>query len=92
MSTGQHDNADVRPALPVSEPTRTFKAISDFSIYRVVNEDIQQSLVEISGYDLNINFNMSYIRSVEDVEAACEGISQLFRDLIMEKLLANQKQ
>lgn len=34
---------------------------------------------------------MQYLKSIEDVEAACSGISQLFRDTIMEKLLEGNK-
>ncbi len=92
MTEKKQDPQDIAPVQPITEPTRTFKAISDLTIYKIVNEDIKQTLVEITGYDVNVNFNMSYLRSVEDVEAACNGISQLFRDLIMEKLLGNQKQ
>lgn len=92
MSEKEKDNRDAAPVQQITEPTRAFKAISDLTVYKIVNDDIKQTLVEITGYDVNINFNMSYLRSVEDVEAACDGISQLFRDLIMEKLLGNQKQ
>ena len=69
-----------------------FKMITDRSIYRVVNEEIDKTLVEISGYDLQIGFNMEYLRSMEEVEAAIEGLGNLFRDLIMEKLLEYRKQ
>lgn len=75
----------------VDEPTVRFKAISDRIVREVVNADTKQVLVHISGYDLQINFNMQYLKSVEDVEAACSGIAQLFRDIIMDKLLAGNK-
>ena len=54
----------------VDEPRVEFKMISDRSVCKIVNEDINQTLVEISGYDLQINFNMEYLNSIEDVEAA----------------------
>lgn len=76
----------------VDEPRVEFKMISDRSIYNIVNEDINKTLVEISGYDLQINFNMEYLNSIEDVEAAVTGIGNLFRDIIMEKLLEHKKQ
>lgn len=76
----------------VDEPRVEFKMISDRSVCKIVNEDINQTLVEISGYDLQINFNMEYLNSIEDVEAAVTGIGNLFRDAIMEKLLEHKKQ
>lgn len=76
----------------ISEPVVKFRVNSDRIVREVVNEEINQVLVHISGYDLQINFNMQYLKSVEDVEAACNGISQLFRDMIMEKLLEGNKQ
>lgn len=75
----------------VDEPIVQFKAISDRIIREVINADTNKVLVHISGYDLQINFNMQYLKSVEDVEAACSGIAQLFRDIIMEKLLDGNK-
>lgn len=76
----------------VDEPVVQFKVNSDRIIREVVNADTKQVLVHISGYDLQINFNMQYLKSVEDVEAACGGIAQLFRDIIMDKLLEGNKQ
>ena len=76
----------------VDEPRVEFKMISDRSVYNIVNEDINKTLVEISGYDLQINFNMEYLNSIEDVEAAVTGLGNLFRDIIMEKLLEHKKQ
>ena len=75
----------------ISEPTVKFRINSDRIVREVINEEINQVLVHISGYDLQINFNMQYLKSVEDVEAACSGLSQLFRDMIMEKLLEGNK-
>lgn len=75
----------------VDEPIVQFKTISDRIVREVINADTRQVLVHISGYDLQINFNMQYLKSVEDVEAACSGIAQLFRDMIMEKLLEVNK-
>lgn len=75
----------------IDEPTVQFKAISDRIVREVIKADTKQVLVHISGYDLQINFNMQYLKSVEDVEAACSGIAQLFRDFIMDKLLEGNK-
>lgn len=69
------------------EPKVEFRVISDRGLFAVQNPEIQKNLVEISGYDLQVNFNMEYLNSIEDVEAAVSGLSDLFRELIMEKLL-----
>jgi len=69
------------------EPKIEFRVISDKGLLAIKNPDINKNLVEISGYDLQVNFNMEYLNSIEDVEAAVNGISDLFRELIMEKLL-----
>jgi hypothetical protein len=69
------------------EPKIEFRVISDKGLLAIKNPDINKNLVEISGYDLQVNFNMEYLNSIDDVEAAVNGISDLFRELIMEKLL-----
>lgn len=76
----------------VNEPTVHFKLISDRIIREIINPEIKEPLVRISGYDLQIDFNMKYLKSINDVEAACNGIAQLFRDEIMEVLLNGNKQ
>lgn len=76
---------------PVDEATVTFKLITDRDVMNVINEDIKEPLVEISGYDLQIRFNMQYLKSVEDIDAACRGISDLFRQTILEKLLEHRQ-
>lgn len=76
----------------IDEAEVRFKLISDRTVLNIINQDIQEPLVEISGYDLQINFNMQYLKSVEDIDAACKGLSDLFREVIMEKLLEYRKQ
>ena len=72
-------------------PTILFKTITDKTNLSIINEEHDNSLVEISGYGLSIDFNMEYINSIEDVEMAVGGISDLFRRLIMESLLKNKQ-
>lgn len=76
----------------VDEPEVKFKLISGRDIMEVNSADNGEKLIEISGYDLQINFNMQYLKSLEDIEAACKGISDLFKETIMEKLLEYRKQ
>lgn len=76
----------------VDEPIVKFRLVSDRDVINIVNDDIKETLVEISGYDFQINFNMQYLKSVEDINAARNGIADLFQQLIMEKLLEYRKQ
>ena len=50
------------------------------------------SLIKITGYDLQFWFNPKYLKTVEDIEAACNGVHNLFRELIMEQMLDKSKQ
>lgn len=77
--------------VPVSEPRVEFRLISDRSVFNVVNPEIQKTLVEISGYDLQIKFNLEYLNTMADVEAAIEGLGKLFREIILEKLLEDKQ-
>lgn len=74
----------------IQEPTVHFKLISDRIIREVINPEINQPLVRISGYDLQIDFNLQFIKSVEDIEAACNGLADLARQAIMEQLLESK--
>lgn len=76
----------------VNEPTVHFKLITDRIIREINNPEINQTLIRISGYDLQIDYNLQYLKSVEDIEAACNGIAQLFREDIMRILLERNKQ
>ena len=73
---------------PVAEPTIKFNVISDRDVYKVVSEKKKDlTLIEITGYGLQINFNMEYLRSLDDINAAGEAVGILFRDIMLEKLL-----
>lgn len=92
----ENEKKDVQPMTldmnSVPDPPVTFRTIADHDILNVVNGDNHEVLVEISGYGLQINFNMQYLKSLEDIDAACRGISELFRRTIMQKLLDHSKQ
>lgn len=73
---------------PVEEPVVKFRSLSDRDVYKVVSENNKDiTLIEITGYDLQINFNMEYLKSLQDVNAASEAIGTMFRDIILDKLL-----
>lgn len=76
----------------VAEPTITFKVITDRDQFLINNADTKETLVEISGYDLSIDFNMKHINSMEDVESAVGGLGEMFRKIILDKLLEHKNQ
>ena len=80
------------PQLPRTEdePRVVFCSISDRDVLRIYREDTEQTLAEISGYDLAISFNLKFINSIQDVEAVLEGLSELFRDAIMKQILEDK--
>lgn len=73
-----------------NEPKVVFRAMSDRDVLRIYNEETDQTLAEVSGYDLEINFNMQFINSIQDVEAALEGIKELFRQSLMKQMLGDK--
>lgn len=74
------------------EPEVVFKALSDRGVYKVEDDETGATVMEITGYDLDIDFNMSYINSVEKVESTVQAIGELFRRAIMTKLLEVQNE
>lgn len=76
---------------PVPESVVEFRMFKDRTVYEVVSEKNNEVMMRISGYDLDISFNMEHINCIEDIEAACNGISQLFREIITEKLLEHKQ-
>lgn len=82
---------DIKPAGG-PEPTVTFRLESDRDLYEIRNPEINESLIKITGYDLQFWFNPKHLKSVEAIEAACNGIHNLFRELIMEQMLNQSKQ
>lgn len=85
------DKNNAQLQLPLEEePKVMFNSLSDLRELVISNEEGTEELVKISGYDLHIKFALKYLKSLEDVEAAVSGISDLFRKLILEQLLPSE--
>lgn len=76
----------------IDEPKVAFNALTGRDRFIINNGENDITLVEISGYDLQINFNMEYINSLEDIETAVGGLGEMFRGIILNKLLEHKKQ
>nr|UWG24497.1 MAG: hypothetical protein [Bacteriophage sp.] len=72
-----------------NEPEVVFNSQSDRRFFSVKSEDGKETIMEISGYDLDVRFNRNVIKTVQDVESLLDGIKDLFRKIIMEDLIGD---
>ena len=69
-----------------TEDTVVFKT-DDRMTYGAMNYDGTELRAVISGYDLNIAFNMRTINSLADAEAAANALADVFYEVLMEQLI-----
>ena len=65
----------------------TEDTLSDRRILAVQTEDTHETIMEISGYDLQINFNRDKLQNIADIESMLDGLKDLFRRVVMQDLL-----
>lgn len=63
---------------------------SDRMTYGALGYDGNELMAVISGYDLNIAFNMRLINSLEDAEACANALADVFYEALMEQLIAEK--
>lgn len=73
------------------EPEVVFNTLSDLTVLAIQTEDTHESLMEITGYGLDIKFNRDKIHSIADVESLLDGVKDLFRELIMKDLIGTSE-
>lgn len=71
------------------DETVTFKQEEKMT-YGALGYDGNDLMAAISGYDLNISFNMKLINSLADAEACANALADVFYQLLMEQLIANK--
>lgn len=64
-----------------------FNSESDKSIFAVVHPESSETMAEITGYGLDVKYNMSLINSQSDIDAVTEGIAAVFKEHLMSKIL-----
>lgn len=69
--------------------TITFRT-ADRMTYGALGYDGNELMAVISGYDLEIRFNMRLINSLADAEACADALAQVFYDTLIEQLI-NEK-
>lgn len=67
-----------------------FREREDYDICQIVDEKTGKILAFIGGYALQINFNMSELRTMEKIEECLQGLTKLFRHKIMTQTLDNK--
>jgi len=72
------------------EETITFR-VRDLTTYGVLGYDGNEFMAAISGYGLNIAFNMRLINSLADAEAMADGMAGVFYEALMERLIAQKR-
>lgn len=72
-----------------NEPEVVFNSQSDRRFFSVKSEDGKETMIEISGYDLDVRFNRNVIKTIQDIESLLDGIKDLFRKIIMEDLIGD---
>lgn len=73
---------------PIPE-TITFHT-ADRMTYGALDYDGNELMAFISGYDLEIKFNLRIINSLADAEACADALAQVFYEALMEQLI-NEK-
>lgn len=68
------------------EQTVTFNT-SELMYYGVLDYDGNELMAAITGYDLNVSFNMRLINSLADAESCANALADVFYQALMEKLI-----
>lgn len=69
----------------------SFREKSDYTIFQIIDKDTGSVLAYIGGYALDFSFNLKKLNSTSKVEQCLDGIKKLFRKIIMDKILNNDK-
>lgn len=83
----EQDKQDEREQIP---ETITFRT-ADRMTYGALGYDGNELMAVISGYDLEIKFNMRLINSLADAEACADALAQVFYEALMEQLINEKK-
>lgn len=79
----EQEKQDTREQVPETVTFRT----ADRTTYGALGYDGNELMAVISGYDLEIKFNMRLINSLADAEACADALAQVFYDTLIEQLI-----
>lgn len=80
---------DVKKDEPEKIERVSFRT-EDRMTYGVLNYDGNELMAAITGYDLNVVFNMRLINSLADAEACADALADVFYQTLMEQLIARK--
>ena len=98
LPTKNEDNTSVGDVMEkrtsnivTDEPLVSFRERGDYTIYQIIDKDTGVVLAYIGGYALDFSFNTKKLNSTSKIEQCLEGIKKLFREIIVDKILNNDK-
>lgn len=74
-----------------NEPIESFRRMTDLSVFQIVDKSNGKIMGIISGYALQIKFNLEAITETADVEQCAEGMKKLFYNIIMDQILSEKR-
>lgn len=74
---------------PGVEETVCFKK-SELMMYGALNYDGNELMCSITGYGLQVSFNMRLINSLADVESCADALADVFYRALMEQLIVRK--
>lgn len=77
------------PKTEEQQETVTFN-LADRMTYGTLNYDGNELMAIISGYDIDISFNMRLINSLADAESCADALADVFYQILMEQLIAQK--
>ena len=81
---------DNLPEKTETDEIVSFKKDSDKMMYGVLNYDGNELMAAITGYDLNVSFNMRLINTLTDAESCADALADVFYQALMKQLIAQK--
>lgn len=72
------------------EPIFKFRAQNDLTTYQVIDDETRKPMMTISGYALEIKFNLGELKTTEKIEQLLSGLTDMWRKLIVSQALQKQ--
>lgn len=81
-----------KPNVSLNESIIQFRQNTDYTVFQVIEERSRKPMMVIGGYALEIKFNMAELRSTERIEQLLNGLTTMFRKMILEQALSKPHQ
>lgn len=77
--------------VSINEKIIQFRERSDLTIMQIIDESNREVMGYIAGYGLDIKFNLEELNSMDKVEQFLGGLTKVFRKIILESALDNER-